>query len=275
MTPLLAVGLSKSFGTKRVLESVDLAVERGQIHALLGPNGSGKSTLIGCLSGALVPDAGSIRIGDVEQPFFTPQAAIAAGSAVIYQNFSLVTNLSVADNVFLGDEIVRGGRVDHAAQRAATEELLSTFGRPIRSGPASQHAQRGRPPARGDRQGAPPEAARAHPRRAHGSPRRAGGERAGAASPTAARRRPGHPLRDAHPARGLQHRRPRHRPAGWQGRAPGSRQRARSATRHRGHLAGHGPSRGGHRARCHRRRGGAPRRRWATRGRCRTHRPGG
>ena len=57
---------------------------------------------------------------------------MVAGSAVIYQHFSLVTNLSVSDNVFLGDEIRRGGRVDHAAQRAATEELLATFGRPIR-----------------------------------------------------------------------------------------------------------------------------------------------
>jgi len=129
--PLEVVGLAKSFGTKRVLEGVDLAVANGEIHALLGPNGSGKSTLIGCLSGALVPDAGSIRIGDLEKPSFTPQSAIAAGCAVIYQNFSLVTNLSVADNIFLGDEVFRGGRIDHAAQRAATAELLATFGRPI------------------------------------------------------------------------------------------------------------------------------------------------
>ncbi|HKZ92892.1 MAG TPA: sugar ABC transporter ATP-binding protein [Candidatus Limnocylindrales bacterium] len=133
MATLEAVGLTKSFGRKRVLESVDLAVESGEIHALLGPNGSGKSTLIGCLSGALVPDAGTIRIGDVEQQSFSPQAAIAAGSAVIYQNFSLVPNLTVADNVFLGDEIVRGGRVDHAAQREATAGLLATFRRPIRA----------------------------------------------------------------------------------------------------------------------------------------------
>ena len=128
---LVVRGLVKSYGTKRVLEGVDLEVAAGQIHALLGPNGSGKSTLIGCLSGAVIPDAGIIEIDGVERHQFTPRDAIVAGTAVIYQNFSLVPTLSVADNIFLGAEHGTLGRIDHARQRREAAELLEPFGRPI------------------------------------------------------------------------------------------------------------------------------------------------
>ena len=130
---LVVRGLSKSYGTKRVLDSVDLAVEGGQIHALLGPNGSGKSTLIGCLSGAVVPEAGSIEIDGVSHARFTPRDAIRAGIAVIYQHFSLVTSLSVTDNIFLGNEKHVRARVARASEKAEAERLLEPFGRPIRA----------------------------------------------------------------------------------------------------------------------------------------------
>jgi ribose transport system ATP-binding protein len=129
---LIVRGLVKSYGTKRVLEGVDLAVEAGQIHALLGPNGSGKSTLIGCLSGAVIPDGGVIEIDGVERRSLSPRDAILAGTAVIYQNFSLVPTLTVADNIFLGDERRTRGHIDHARQRVEAAELLESFGRPIR-----------------------------------------------------------------------------------------------------------------------------------------------
>jgi ribose transport system ATP-binding protein len=125
-------GLVKSYGARPVLDGVDLYVNDGEIHALLGPNGSGKSTLIRCLSGAVRPDGGTIQVGGVEHRAFTPRQAIAAGTAVIYQNFSLVPSLTVAENVFLGDELRAGPRIDHAAQQAAAGRLLAQFGRPIR-----------------------------------------------------------------------------------------------------------------------------------------------
>jgi ribose transport system ATP-binding protein len=131
---LVVRGLSKAYGAKRVLEGVDLAVEAGQIHALLGPNGSGKSTLIRCLSGAIVPDAGVMIVGGDEHHEFDPREAIRAGTSVIYQHFSLVPNLTVADNVFLGDERRTGMRIDHAQQDRETARLLDQFGRSIRPG---------------------------------------------------------------------------------------------------------------------------------------------
>ena len=126
-------GLTKSYGARPVLDSVDLDVDDGEIHALLGPNGSGKSTLIRCLSGAVRPDAGTMVIAGVEHREFKPREAIAAGTAVIYQNFSLVPTLTVAENVFLGDELLNGPRIDHAAQVAEAGRLLEQFGRPIRA----------------------------------------------------------------------------------------------------------------------------------------------
>jgi ABC-type sugar transport system ATPase subunit len=112
---------------------VDLNVKDGEIHALLGPNGSGKSTLIRCLSGAVRPDDGTIEVGGIEHLAFTPREAIAAGTAVIYQNFSLVPSLTVAENVFLGDELRAGLRIDRAAQETQAGRLLAQFGRPIRA----------------------------------------------------------------------------------------------------------------------------------------------
>ncbi len=124
-------GLGKTYGTKAVLHGVDLEIANGEIHALLGPNGSGKSTLIGCLSGSIRPDAGTIEIDGAAQPSLTPRAAMKSGTATIYQHFSLVPTLSVMDNLFLGDEVWRGGRIDRRAERAIASELLAEFDRPI------------------------------------------------------------------------------------------------------------------------------------------------
>lgn len=128
---LVVEGLGKAYGPKRVLDSVDLTVVNGEIHALLGPNGSGKSTLISCLSGAVVPDAGSVHVDDVALTHVSPRQAIEAGVAVIYQHFSLVNTLTVAENIFLGAELRVRGRVDRATQRDAAAQLLAPFERPI------------------------------------------------------------------------------------------------------------------------------------------------
>jgi ribose transport system ATP-binding protein len=125
---LVVRGLSKAFGGELALDNVSLEAPDGKILALLGPNGSGKSTLIGCLSGRLTPDAGSMEVGQIMADRFTPRTAFSAGTAVIYQNLSLIPPLSVADNIFLGSELRHGGRVDRRRQRAEAHELLARLG---------------------------------------------------------------------------------------------------------------------------------------------------
>ena len=122
-------GLRKSFGGHTVLEGIDLDFGPSSVHALLGPNGAGKSTLLGCISGAVLPDAGEIVIGGTSYPGFTPAKAFRAGTAVIYQQFQLVGSLTVTDNIFLGSE-QRGklGYIRGSRQRRIARELLAELG---------------------------------------------------------------------------------------------------------------------------------------------------
>jgi ribose transport system ATP-binding protein len=124
-------GLVKTYGAVRALRGVSLTIEPGSVHALLGPNGAGKSTLIGCMSGAVRPDAGEIVLGGTAHAALTPRAALAAGVSVIYQKFSLVGALSVEDNVFLGSELTRCGLRRRREQRRATSELLARLQRTL------------------------------------------------------------------------------------------------------------------------------------------------
>jgi len=121
-------GLTKRYGGVTVLSGVDLAVGDGEIHALLGANGAGKSTLIKCVSGAVTPDAGTIRVGDHEVRSHSPRSARAAGVAVIYQDFSVAASLDVTENVFLGQELRRGPFVRRREQRRLTREWLARLG---------------------------------------------------------------------------------------------------------------------------------------------------
>jgi ribose transport system ATP-binding protein len=117
-------GLSKSFGGVRALDGVDLTVPAGQVHALLGHNGAGKSTLIKCLGGAFPPDAGTIEVGGASYARLTPRESIAAGVAIIFQTLSVVDSLTVAENIFLGQEWTRYGRIDRRAQEEVAAGLL-------------------------------------------------------------------------------------------------------------------------------------------------------
>jgi ABC-type sugar transport system ATPase subunit len=117
-------GLSKSFGGVRALDGVDLTVPAGQVHALLGHNGAGKSTLIKCLGGAFPPDAGTIEVGGSSHTRLSPRESIAAGVAIIFQTLSVVDSLTVAENIFLGQEWTRYGRIDRRAQEEVAAGLL-------------------------------------------------------------------------------------------------------------------------------------------------------
>ncbi|MFI7013958.1 sugar ABC transporter ATP-binding protein [Streptomyces sp. NPDC050164] len=123
-TNLRISGLAKSFGGVRALDGVDLTVPAGQVHALLGHNGAGKSTLIKCLGGAYPPDAGTIEVGGTSYTRLTPRESIAAGVAIIFQTLSVVDALTVAENIFLGQEWTRYGRIDRRAQEEVAAGLL-------------------------------------------------------------------------------------------------------------------------------------------------------
>ena len=99
---LRIAGITKSYPGVQALKGVDLSVRRGSIHALAGQNGAGKSTLVKILSGAETPDSGTITLGGTVLQCRNPQDAQDAGIQTIYQELSLVPQLSVAENIFLG-----------------------------------------------------------------------------------------------------------------------------------------------------------------------------
>ena len=95
-------GARKTYPGVRALQGVDLGVERGEVHALLGENGAGKSTLMKVVAGAVTPDAGQMTVGGSPVALGSLEAARASGVALVYQDLSLVPQLSVGENVLLG-----------------------------------------------------------------------------------------------------------------------------------------------------------------------------
>lgn len=128
MSGLVCRGLTKHFPGVLALDAVDLDVEPGQVVVLLGENGAGKSTLANLLSGVYRPDAGTMVLdGEPYQPS-SPADAIAAGVAMIHQETSLLPELSVAENVFLGRQPLRAGLVDYVRMRLLAREQLRRVG---------------------------------------------------------------------------------------------------------------------------------------------------
>jgi ribose transport system ATP-binding protein len=120
-------GISKSFFGVPVLSQVDLDCQAGEVHAIVGENGAGKSTLMKILAGAYQPDSGSIRLDGQEVHFGHPGEAKERGVSLIYQEFTLLPERTVAQNIFLGREPRRGLVVDARAMDAATHALLATL----------------------------------------------------------------------------------------------------------------------------------------------------
>jgi ribose transport system ATP-binding protein len=121
-------GVSKRFGPTRALQEVSLAVERGDVMALVGENGAGKSTLMKVLSGALAPDEGTMLLEGQPYSPSGPHAARMAGVAMIYQELSLAPDLSVEDNVMLGIERRRLVWLLRREQRRRVQEALDRLG---------------------------------------------------------------------------------------------------------------------------------------------------
>jgi ABC-type sugar transport system ATPase subunit len=127
MSLLAAAGISKSFPGVRALDAVDFTLEPGEVHALLGENGAGKSTLIKILAGAVVPDAGSVHLDGAALPPGDPLEVRRRGVSIVYQEFTLVPELTATENIFLGRELGLPLLRRRAMQRAA-QELLDSLG---------------------------------------------------------------------------------------------------------------------------------------------------
>ncbi len=126
--PILEMrGITKGFFGVPVLQDVDIDVRPGEVHAILGENGAGKSTLMKILAGAHQPDAGTMVLDGQEVRFGHPIEAQNAGVSIIYQEFTLLRDRTVAQNIYLGREPHRGPFVDTAAMERATDELLRSL----------------------------------------------------------------------------------------------------------------------------------------------------
>jgi len=123
-------GITKRFGDFTANNKIDLVVESGSVHALLGENGAGKSTLMNVLFGLYDADEGSILLNDEEVDFAGPGDAMNAGIGMVHQHFMLVPVFTVAENVMLGHEEIRGPAklLDLALAREKVREISDRFG---------------------------------------------------------------------------------------------------------------------------------------------------
>lgn len=124
--------ISKSFGAVRALQEITFSVQRAEIVALVGDNGAGKSTLVKIISGALTPDSGKLWLEGREVHFRRPADAIREGIETVYQHLALIEELDVADNIYLGREVTRGGWLgkvigwlDRPQMRRSTQQAIS------------------------------------------------------------------------------------------------------------------------------------------------------
>lgn len=121
--------ITKSFGEVTVLKDVTLHCNRGEVHALLGENGAGKSTLLKVLSGAHLPDTGEIKLFDKKIEIRNPNDAMLNGIGTVYQELSIVPELSVSENIFIG-RIPKNkmGMFDRKKLEADTRKLFEEYG---------------------------------------------------------------------------------------------------------------------------------------------------
>jgi len=118
-------GITKRYGGVTALDSVDFACNLGSIHAVLGENGAGKSTLIKIMSGVVTPDHGTMLLDGQLRTFRGPAEANAAGVVCIFQELSLIPDLSVADNICISNPPRRFGLINRAEQIRRAESLLA------------------------------------------------------------------------------------------------------------------------------------------------------
>lgn len=128
--PILTLkDIHKTFGGTHALDGVSFDLKAGEVHALVGENGAGKSTLIKTVTGAYTPDEGSIKIGDNAYKELSPEQARQLGIGVVYQEFNLLQDMPVAENIFLTTPPMRfGGLIDTRKRSEQAFELLKRLG---------------------------------------------------------------------------------------------------------------------------------------------------
>ena len=128
-SPVLALrGIGKVFPGVRALSGVDLDLRAGEVHAVMGENGAGKSTLMKIVAGVYQPYAGTIELDGEPVRFVHPRAAQERGVSIIHQEFNLLPERTVAQNIFLGREPTRGPFVDTREMERATAAILKDLG---------------------------------------------------------------------------------------------------------------------------------------------------
>jgi len=122
------LNIGKSFPGIRANDDITLCLKKGEIHALLGENGAGKSTLIKVISGAIEPNKGTIIFEGNEYARMNPILSQKLGIGVIYQEFNLVPELSIAENIFLGRRLTKGLTINRKLMNKKAEEIMKSFG---------------------------------------------------------------------------------------------------------------------------------------------------
>lgn len=119
--------ITKKFGPVTVLDNVDFSVKQGEVLALVGANGAGKSTLMKILNGIYTPTSGEIELNGEKVVFSNPVDAFKCGVSMIHQELDLVENLSVAENIYLGREMMKGNVIDRSSMYEETQSLLDSL----------------------------------------------------------------------------------------------------------------------------------------------------
>jgi len=126
--------IQKSFGAIRALEDGNLSIEPGEVHLLLGENGAGKSTLMKITAGMVQPDSGVILWRGDPVKLGMPAEAAAIGIAMVHQESLIAPHLTVAENIFLGRELSRGGLLDRRRMEREADSLIAAHKFPLQSG---------------------------------------------------------------------------------------------------------------------------------------------
>ena len=127
-TILTMKGIDKSFPGVHALDHVDLEVRKGEVHALMGENGAGKSTLMKVLTGIYTKDSGTITYEGKEVEFHGPKEAQEAGIVIVHQELNMMNHLTVAQNIFIGREFMKGAMIDDAKMNAESKKLFDQLG---------------------------------------------------------------------------------------------------------------------------------------------------
>jgi ribose transport system ATP-binding protein len=127
--PLIEMrGVSKSFGGVTALRDVDFTLNAGEIHGLVGENGAGKSTLMKIIAGVHAEFEGEMRVEGRPVHFRSARDALSFGIGMVHQELSVIPDLSVAENVFLGQQPVKAGVIDWAGMKAQARKLIGSLG---------------------------------------------------------------------------------------------------------------------------------------------------